>query len=129
MKTSVQQYAAAYIAATENASREQARAAAETLIGILRRNQQTRLLPAIAVEVERQSTGQTGPAVSVTTARELTTIEQATLLKSMGIDSEISRVQTHVDPAVGSGVRVQVGDQVVDATLAAKLQSLRTALL
>lgn len=129
MKTSAQQYAAAYLAATEGASREKAGGAVETLVGILRRNQQLRLLPTIIEDVERRAAGQTGPEVFLTTARELAGPELTTLLKNMGIDSEISRVQTRVDPAVGSGVRVQVGDQVVDATLAAKLQTLRAALL
>jgi F0F1-type ATP synthase delta subunit len=129
MKISVQQYAAAYLAATENASREQVRTVVETLVGILRRNQHTRLLSAIVAEVERQGSGQTGPAVLLTSAHELTSAEQEMLLKNMGIDRERSRVQAHVDPAVGSGVRVQVGDQVVDATFAAKMHALRAALL
>lgn len=129
MKITVQQYAAAYLAATADASREQARTAAETLVGILRRNQHTRLLPAIVAAVERVGSGKTGPDVRVTTARAFDDAEVATLVKSMGIDSETSRVTTQVDPAVGSGVRVQVGDMVVDATFAAKLQALRAVLL
>ena len=129
MKRTPRDYACAYLAATENASREEARARAETLIALLRREGRLSTLPAIIAAAERASEDAGTVRIMVTAARALSDKQKQTLAMIMGIDRGAMLLEEHSDPAIGSGVRVRIGDRIVDMTLDVRLARLRTALL
>jgi F-type H+-transporting ATPase subunit delta len=67
--------------------------------------------------------------VTVTTASLLTPAQLDRLVK--GLEAQYGRalrVNTIVDPSVLGGVRVQIGDDVIDGSVASRLSSLRQKL-
>src|SRR5262249_46407871 len=66
----------------------------------------------------------------VTTAVELPRDEQDAIAKKLGerLGKEIA-LRAHVDPGGVGGLRVQYGDRLIDATVATRLQQLRSRLI
>lgn len=89
------------------------------------------LRPSAAVEfyAQRVAARQRHWIAQVTVARELDDAQRAKLARSL--DSYFGRelrLDVVVDPAVVGGIRVQVGDEVVDSTMATKLSTLNRRL-
>jgi F-type H+-transporting ATPase subunit delta len=99
-------------------------------LGLLASNGRASLLPSIITSFEALSAKARG-AVSalVTTAVALSAAQSkgvaAALRQALGKDPEI---ETHVDPAILGGIKVQVGSRLFDASLKSKLDSLKFAL-
>ncbi|MBB2890265.1 F0F1 ATP synthase subunit delta [Flexivirga oryzae] len=68
-------------------------------------------------------------AATVTSAVELTDAERARLGDALaGIYGRPVHLNTVVDPSVVGGLRVQVGDEVIDGTIATRLEDARRAM-
>lgn len=68
--------------------------------------------------------------VTVTTARSLEKAELATVEKFVSQRfSKTATLKTIVDPAVIGGIKIQYGTEEIDATVAAKLSSVKQQLL
>lgn len=99
-------------------------------LGLLAQNGRGSALPAVIAAFERLSADQRGVvSAQVTTAAPLTAAQakgvQAALRQSLGKNPEI---ETRVDPSILGGIKVQVGSRLFDASLRAKLDSLKFAL-
>ncbi len=79
-----------------------------------------------AVETLRRSLGDRLPTVFAETARELTPEQQHELARTFTAlaDRDVN-VEVNVNPALASGIRVRLGDIVVNGTIADQLESLR----
>ncbi|HZQ50100.1 MAG TPA: F0F1 ATP synthase subunit delta [Candidatus Dormibacteraeota bacterium] len=66
----------------------------------------------------------------VTTAIELPAAEQDELAKKLGerLGKDVA-LRAHVDPRVLGGLKLQYGDRLIDATIATRLQQLRSRLI
>ena len=65
---------------------------------------------------------------TVTTAVPLTDAQLTRLEQGLAVDGRRIRFDTIVDPSVLGGVRVQIGDDVIDGSVASRLSSLRQKL-
>ena len=83
-KASVRQYAEAYLSAAQAAPVKERIDVADRLVRTLARQRQLRLIPRIAVELERLIAEQGGPIiVKVRSAKALTTAEDAELTANL----------------------------------------------
>ncbi len=127
MKLNAKEYASAYVRATAGLPREEVRVRAEIFTKVLARRGETRLLPRVIEAAEALLSA--GIAVIETvSSKPLTAVEKKILAKSAGLEPENVRFEEKIDEAVGGGVKIRVGDKVVDATVAARLNALRNAL-
>jgi F0F1-type ATP synthase membrane subunit b/b' len=78
------------------------------------------------VEMLRRSLGERRPTVHITTARRLSEEQQRELVQTFGAlaDRTVS-VELEIDPALAAGVRVRLGDMIVENSLAQQLEDLR----
>ena len=99
-------------------------------LGFLAGQRRAAALTSIITSFETLSAAHRGVvSAQVTTAIELTPAQakglQAALRQALGRDPEI---ETRVDPAILGGLKVRVGSRLFDASLRAKLDSLKFAL-
>jgi F-type H+-transporting ATPase subunit delta len=99
-------------------------------LGLLAANGRAAALPGAITAFERLAADASGVvAAKVTTATALTAAQSkgvaAALRQALGKDPEI---ETRVDPSILGGIKVQVGSRLFDASLRAKLDSLKFAL-
>lgn len=129
MRLSVQDYAKAYVAAASAAgSREEARRAAETLVALLRSRREERLAGRILAQAERIVRESETVEIAITSEEPISDKAKRALAEGMGIDPDKARFEERTEAGIGPGVRVQVGDKVVDATVSARIAALREAL-
>lgn len=130
-KFSIRQYAEAYLAATHDAPAEQRVGIADQLVRQLARQRQLRLVPRIAAELERLIAEQGGPVVAkVRSAKALSITEDAELTKNLEATLHRKVKLRHVhEPKLLAGVKIQVGDRLIDNALASRLASLTSHLL
>ncbi len=80
------------------------------------------------VETLRRALGERTPTVFARTARPLSPEQQGLLVRTFSALADRNvNLDIRVDPAMGLGVRVRIGDLVVDNTIAGKLESLRSS--
>ncbi len=119
-RVSPKQYAAALIAACAEQSKKETAETIERLIALVAERGQAKQLAAIVEQVERQLAAAAGMVTAeVTTARQLTGGEEKkiiALLKDRTGATDIA-LQATVDPAVIGGMRIRVGDTIIDASL------------
>ena len=78
------------------------------------------------VETLRRALGDREPTVHVTTARELTTEQQGLLARTFtALADRHVNLEVTVEPALAGGLRVRLGDMVVDNSIADRLEALR----
>ena len=104
---------------------------AKNFINMLVDNGRVTLLPEIGVQFHALKNAQDGAAdVEITSAFELndTQVKEliATLEKKFG--RKLNPASVHVDGSLIGGVRVVVGDEVLDTSVRAKLQQMHVAL-
>lgn len=78
------------------------------------------------VETIRRSLRDREPTVYVTTARPLTTTQQGELVRTFTalVDRNVS-LKIHTDPGLAAGLRIRLGDMVVENSLSGQLDDLR----
>lgn len=127
MKLNAKDYASAYVRATVGLPREEVRLRAEIFAQVLARRGETRLLPRVIEAAETLL--EAGIAVIETVSpKPLSAAEKKILAKAADLEPENVRFEEKIDETAGSGVKIRVGDRVVDATVAARLNALRLAL-
>ncbi|MBN1876217.1 MAG: F0F1 ATP synthase subunit delta [Anaerolineae bacterium] len=78
------------------------------------------------VETLRRSLGERIPTVLAQTARPLSSEQQGILVRTFSALADRNvNLDIKVDPSMGAGVRVRIGDIVVDNSIAGKLNALR----
>ncbi len=130
-KASIRQYAEAYLGAAKAASAAERTEIADRLIQLLARQRQLRLVPRIAAELERLIAEQGGPmVVKVRSAKTLTETEDAALAKNLEASLKRKIKLRHVhEPRLLAGVKIQVGDQLIDSSLSSRFANLKVHLL
>lgn len=130
-KASVRQYAEAYLSAAQAASAQDRAAVADRLVHTLARLRQLRLVPRIAAELERLIAQQGGPViVKVRSAKTLTAGDDAELTANLekALNQKVKIRHVH-EAKLLAGVKIQVGDRLIDNALASRLATLTSHLL
>jgi F-type H+-transporting ATPase subunit b len=82
------------------------------------------------VEVLRRSLGDRTPTVMVRTARALTAEQQGLVVRTFSALADRSvNIDLSVEPSLGLGVQVRLGDVVMDNTIAGRLDELRESVV
>jgi F-type H+-transporting ATPase subunit delta len=100
------------------------------LLRILVSRQRMHLLPNIVREFEALELEARGIAeADVTVARSVGEAEQEVIARRLSeITGKQVHVQVHVDPGILGGIVVRIGDQLIDSSVAGRLQRLRQRL-
>jgi F-type H+-transporting ATPase subunit b len=78
------------------------------------------------VEVLRQGLGERTPTVVAITARALTTEQQGLIVRTFSALADRNiHLDMNVEPALGLGLRVRIGDLVMENTIASQLSELK----
>jgi len=78
------------------------------------------------VEAFRRSLGERAPTITVTSARPLSPELQGLLVRTFSaLADRTPRLELHTDPALALGVRVRVGDMMIDNSIAGQLAEVR----
>lgn len=104
---------------------------AENFLALLADNDRLALLPEIARQFEALKNRQEGSAEArIDSAFELTDAQVAELVAGLEKKFQVKlKPDVRVDPSLIGGVRVTVGDQVLDTSVSAQLVRLRDALV
>ncbi len=88
------------------------------------------LLPGVATSLTQLATGNTAPIkAEITSAVELAPEEQEKLRQSLSAEhGEELIFNFNVNPALMGGLRVRVGDRLIDTSVASRLSALRESL-
>jgi F-type H+-transporting ATPase subunit delta len=100
------------------------------LLRILTMKHRMHLIPAIAAEFERLLREARGVReATVTVARPVSEAERAEIAQRLGaaLGKQVE-IQTEVDPSIIGGIVIRVGDQLIDASVAGRLDRLRQEL-
>jgi len=130
-KASVRQYAEAYLSAAQAAPVKDRVAVADRLVLTLARQRQLRLVPRIAAELERLIAEQGGPIiVKVRSAKAINAEEDAELTANLekALNQKVKIRHVH-EAKLLAGVKIQVGDRLIDNALASRLSTLKSHLL
>jgi F0F1-type ATP synthase membrane subunit b/b' len=78
------------------------------------------------VELLRQSLGQREPTAYITAAQSLTVEEQGLMARTLtALADRHVDLEVRVDPALVAGIRVRIGDIIVDSSIAGQMDELR----
>ncbi|MEK7570587.1 MAG: ATP synthase F1 subunit delta [Patescibacteria group bacterium] len=130
-KASIRQYAEAYLGAAKAAPQKEQAKIANRLVTVLARQRQLRLVPRIAAELERLIAEQGGPlVVQVRSAKTLTAAEDTELAKNLekALDRKVKIRHVH-EAKLLAGVKIQVGDKLIDNALSSRFANLKAHLL
>lgn len=130
-KFTIRQLAEAYLEATKTAGVKMYPEVAGRFITMLARQRRLRLVPRVAAELERLIAEQGGPlVVQVRSAQALTAAMDSSLTKNL--EKALGRTVKlrHVHEAkLLHGVKIQVGDELIDNAMSSRLSSLKAHLL
>lgn len=125
-RLSAQQYAAALIAAWTEAAPAQRPIVLKKFVQSLRRRRAVKLLPRILDHLERLLDAQSG--VTRVRAWSAARLDQASLAARLSEALGPSVITSAVQPALMGGLRLRIGDQLIDGTIRQRLQRLQTHL-
>jgi len=130
-KFTVNQYAAAYQAAVKDKSPKELDDIAFRLVSNLAHRRQIKLIPRIITALEKLIAEQGGPiVVKVKAAQALTEATKAELHgeleKALGRQVKI---RTWIDHKLVAGIKIQIGDVMIDNSLQSRLTNLKQQLL
>lgn len=128
-KIAPHEYAKAFIDATKDASREEIRKRVEVLYTLLKRDHNEHLFPRIIQEAETYIENEGTVRVQVETGVALTSAQKNMLAEAIGQNADVVRWQEQVNESLGAGLRVTIGDTIIDATMHGRLELLRKSLL
>lgn len=78
------------------------------------------------VEAFRRALGERAPTVTITSARPLSPELQGLLVRTFSaLADRTPRLEVHVDPSLALGVRVRIGDMLIDNSIAGHLAEVR----
>lgn len=100
------------------------------LLRILTSRHRMHLVPQVVAELERLLRESRGVAeATVTVARPIGTDEQQKIAQQLGraLGKQVE-IRTEVDPSIIGGIVVRIGDQLIDASVAGRLERLRQQL-
>ena len=102
----------------------------QNLVKLLLQNGDIGMLPEVASALAEAATGQRGPQkAEIVSAIELTQKEQESLRNKLIADyGDGLTFNFRVDPALLGGLRVRVGDRLIDTSVASRLSALREVL-
>lgn len=81
------------------------------------------------VEAFRRALGGRTPTVTITSARPLSPELQGLLVRTFSaLADRTPRMELHVDPALALGLRVRIGDMLVDNSIAGRLTEVRESI-
>lgn len=134
MKVTPQQYAQLILEMTENLDENQAGAILAKIAKKIRNNQDMKKVKAIVTELDRQYKVKEGIVDGqVISARALNSEQVAAiktvLAKKFATDSAKVIVNNVVDESLKGGLIIQVGDEVWDGSIRAKLTKLKSSLI
>ena len=130
-KSSVRQFAEAYYDVATGASAQERVAIAKEFLKLLARQRLLRKMPRIFAELDRITAERGGPeVVSIRSAVHMDEKADAQLTenleKSLGRKVKLNNVH---DAKLLAGAKIQVGDTLIDNSLASRLASLKAHLL
>lgn len=130
-KFTIRQLAEAYLEAAKAAGAKAYPEVADRFITLLARQRRLRLFPRITAELERIIAEQGGPlVVKVRSAQSLTDAMDRDLTKNLEKSLGRSVKLRHVhDAKLLHGVKIQVGDKLIDNAMSSRLTSLKNHLL
>jgi F-type H+-transporting ATPase subunit delta len=126
--TPAKHYAAALFEACRKKP-EAIRAVVKRFGELLKARHDLRLLPRIADELDayaRKAEGLTD--VEIQSATPLSDAQAKTLLQARGLKTEEISLRTSTDPQIIGGMRVRIGDRLIDGSVRFRLSSLRQKL-
>ena len=130
-KFTVSQYAAAYQAAVKDKTGKDREEIAYQLIKLLARQRRIKMITRIISALERLIAEAGGPMV-VKVKSVKTMDEQISLKLKQQLEKFLNRpvkIRSQASPRILAGVKIQVGDQLVDNSLASRLNDLKQQLL
>lgn len=130
-KFTIRQLAEAYLEATKAAGVKMYPEVAGRFITMLARQRRLRLVPRVAAELERLIAEQGGPlVVQVRSAQALTAAVDSTLTKNLekALGRTVKLRHFH-EAKLLHGVKIQVGDELIDNAMSSRLSSLKVHLL
>ncbi|MFA6587542.1 MAG: ATP synthase F1 subunit delta [Patescibacteria group bacterium] len=130
-KFTVNQYAAAYQAAVKDKAGKEREVIAHNLVKTLAYRRQIKLLPRIMTALERLIAEAGGPIVVKIKATSKPDEQTCGILKQQ-LEKALGRevkVRCQVDPKILAGIKIQIGDQLIDNSLASRLFNLKKQLL
>lgn len=82
------------------------------------------------VEAFRRALGERTPTVTITSARSLSPELQGLLVHTFsGLADRTPRMEVHIDPSLALGVRVRIGDMMIDNSITGHLTEVRESVL
>lgn len=130
-KFTVSQYAAAYQSAVKDKTGKDREEIAYQLIKLLARQRRIKIIPRIISALERLIAEAGGPAVvKVKSARAMD--EQTSSELKQQLEKSLNRkvqIRRQAAPKILAGAKIQIGDQLIDNSLASRLNDLKQQLL
>lgn len=127
MKYNPRQYAQALYESLKDAKEDEVDLVFKNFYSILLRNNDLKLINKIIEKIEEIDKEERGVVeVEVTSAKE---VDEDLMLKMRNLIGEKAEIQAKVDSGLIGGLKVQIGDLLIDGSIKAKLNKLKQSLI